>query len=238
MSDDPREQVRLGCQVLDLLGQSDLVWGHVSVRDPGGRGTWIKARGLGFDEVTASDVVLVDRDGTILEGDGGLHLEYPIHTEVLAARPDVSAVVHTHPQAAVAFGATDLELRPIGHEGALFSPPGPPRFTGTSDLINTSELGAAVAASLGNHNAVLLVNHGIVTAGRDLPAAVLGAVFLEKACRLQLDAAATGRPLRWSTDEEAVAKRESFGGPGQMASVWQYLLRRVQTRVEARTPTV
>jgi L-fuculose-phosphate aldolase len=209
------------------MGQSDLAWGHVSVRDPDGRGVWIKARGLGFDEVGPNDVVLVDRAGRVLDGTGGVHAEYPIHTEVLAARPDAAAVVHTHPEAAVAFGATDLPLRPIGHEGALFSPPSPPRFTATSDLITTPELGAAVAAALGGHNALLLVNHGVVTVGGDLPTAVLGAVFLEKACRTQLAAAATGRPLTWSSDEEARAKRDSVFGPGQVAGAWRYLLRRL-----------
>lgn len=234
---DPRTLVSLGCRVLDLMGQSDLAWGHVSVRDPDGRGVWIKARGVGFDEVTPADVVLVDRAGRVLEGTGGVHAEYPIHTEVLAARPDVTAVVHTHAEAAVAFSATDLELRPLGHEGALFSPPPPPRFTATTNLVTTPELGAAVAETLGDHRALLLVNHGIVTVGEDLPSAVLAAGFLEKACRVQLTAAATGRPLCWSPDEEARAKRASVFSPAQIAGAWRYLVRRL-TSTSPPTPMV
>jgi L-fuculose-phosphate aldolase len=111
----------------------------------------------------------------------------------------------------------------------LFSPPPPPRFTATSDLIRTPELGAAVAAALGDHKALLLVNHGIVTVGNDLPSAVLAAVFLEKACRTQLAAAATGRPLAWSSEEESRAKRDSVYGSAQIAGAWNYLVRRVAT---------
>lgn len=222
---DPRTMVSLGCRVLGVAGQSDLIWGHVSVRDPGGRGAWLKAGGLGFDEITEDDVVLVDRSGQRLAGTGKVHLEYPIHTEVLAARPDVTAVVHTHAEAAVAFGATGLPLRPVGHEGTLFTPPELPRYAETADLIRTPEMGASVAAALGTRNAVLLVNHGIVTAGPDLPTAVLTAIILEKACRVQLAAQATGRDLVWSSDEEALAKRDRVYGPTQIAAAWAYLVR-------------
>lgn len=223
----PRAEVSLGCRVLALEGQSDLIWGHVSTRDPQGRGAWLKGAGLGFEEVTGDDVVLVGWDGTALEGSARVHLEYPIHTEVLAARADVGAVVHTHAEAAVAFGATGMELRPIGHEGSLFTPPDLARFSMTSDLIRTPEMGAALAQALGDRNAVLLVNHGVVTVGPDVATAVLTAVFLEKACRVQLAAAATGRELTWTSDEEAVAKRERVYGQRQLSAAWEYMRRRL-----------
>jgi L-fuculose-phosphate aldolase len=226
-ADDPRTLVSLGCRVLGMMGLSDLIWGHISVRDPDGRGVWIKAGGLGFDEIGEEQVLLVDREGNLLEGSGRVHLEYPIHTEVLAARPDATSVVHTHGEAAVTFGATGAQLRPIGHEGALFSPPGPARYTETSDLIRTPAMGASVAECLADRNALLLVNHGVVTAGADVPTAVLTAIFLEKACRMQLQAAAAGDELSWTSDSEAVAKRGRVYGPGQIAAAWDYLVRRL-----------
>lgn len=225
--DDPRTLVSLGCRVLGSMGLSDLIWGHVSVRDPDGRGVWIKAGGLGFDEIGDEQVLLIDREGNLLEGTGRVHLEYPIHTEVLAARPDATAVVHTHGEAAVTFGATGAPLRPIGHEGSLFTPPGPARYTATSDLIRTPQMGAEMAACLADRNAMLLVNHGVVTAGRDLPTAVLTTIFLEKACRMQLQAAAAGGQLAWTSDSEALAKRDRVYGPGQIAAAWNYLVRRL-----------
>jgi hypothetical protein len=91
-----RAEVALGCRVLGAEDQGDLVWGHVSARDPDGRGVWMTASTHGFEEVGAEQVILVDRDGGVVEGEGRRHAEYPIHTEVMAARPDVGSVVHTH----------------------------------------------------------------------------------------------------------------------------------------------
>ena len=147
-----RETVALGCKILGAEDQGDLVWGHVSARDPAGRGIWMKASTLGFEEVAADDVLLVDADGDVLEGDGRRHAEYPIHTEVMAAVADVGAVVHTHAPAAVAFAALDLPLRPISHEGTLFVPPDVARFTKTGDLVTTRELGRDLARTVGSRN--------------------------------------------------------------------------------------
>jgi ribulose-5-phosphate 4-epimerase/fuculose-1-phosphate aldolase len=227
LTDDLRAAVALGCRILGAEDQADLVWGHVSARDPEGRGVWMKAATLGFDEVGPDDVLLVDRDGDVLAGEGRRHAEYPIHTEVMAAVADVGAVVHTHAPAAVAFGALDVPLRPISHEGTLFVPPDLARFTKTGDLILTRDLGAAVAEAIGDRNALLLVNHGIVTVGPDVPTASITAVLLDRACRIQLTAMAAGELRRWSDDEEALAKRKHCYGPELLRQAWDYLSRRV-----------
>jgi len=163
----------------------------------------------------------------VLEGHGRRHAEYPIHMELVAAAPEVGAVVHTHAPAAVAFAALDVPLRPISHEGTLFVPPDVARFTKTGDLILTPALGADVAAAIADRNALLLVNHGIVTAGPDVPTAVITAVLLERACRMQLSAMAAGEPRRWSDDDEALSKREHCYGPELVRQAWDYLGRRV-----------
>lgn len=187
----------------------------------------MKAATLGFDEVGPDDVLLIDRDGEVLEGRGRRHAEYPIHTEVVAAVPEVGAVVHTHAPAAVAFAALDVPLRPISHEGTMFVPPDIARFTKTGDLILTSELGADVARALGRRNALLLVNHGIVTVGPDVATAVMTAVLLDRACRMQLHAMAAGELVHWSDDAEALSKREHCYGPELLLQAWDYLSRRV-----------
>ena len=65
----------------------------------------MKCSGWGFEEIDAGRIVLVSAQGEVLAGDGPRHIEYPIHTEIMAARPDVGAVVHTHSAAACAFAA-------------------------------------------------------------------------------------------------------------------------------------
>ena len=102
-------------------GQTDMVWGHASIRDPGGRGAWMKSAGWGLEEIDAGKIVLVSPDGAVLdsgvaEGEGPRHIEYPIHTEIMAARPDVGSVVHTHSPAANEFAAIDVPLRPLDQD--------------------------------------------------------------------------------------------------------------------------
>jgi ribulose-5-phosphate 4-epimerase/fuculose-1-phosphate aldolase len=224
---DLREEVALGCGVLGKEDQGDLIWGHVSSRDPDGRGAWMKAATWGFEEIDEDKVILIDSEGNVVEGTGRRHAEFPIHTEVMAARPEVNSVVHTHAPHAVALAATGQPLRPISHEGTLFVPPDIARFTETGDLILTRGLGRKVAAALGDRNAIFLVNHGIVTVGPDVPTAVLTAVLLERACRMQLVASSAGELVTWSSDDEALSKRDHCYPPELLAQAWAYLVRRL-----------
>jgi ribulose-5-phosphate 4-epimerase/fuculose-1-phosphate aldolase len=214
-----------GCRALAAAGQADMVWGHPSVRDPEGRGVWMKCAGWGFEEVDASRIVLVGPDGDVLAGDGPRHIEYPIHTEAMAARPDIGAVVHTHSAAANAFAALDVPLRPLDHAGALFCYPDIPRFSLTGGLIKTRELGQALSETLSDAVACLMPQHGIVACGADLAAAVMTAVLLDRACRTQLTAMAAG-PLRlWGGEADTIAKRADVWSPGQLQAGFAYLLR-------------
>jgi len=186
----------------------------------------MKASGWGFEEVDASRVVLVSPEGEVLAGSGPRHIEYPIHTEIMAARPDVGAVVHTHSAAACQFAALDVPLRPLDHAGSLFCYPDIPRFGLTGGLIKNKSLGQALAAALGDALAILLPQHGIVTAGPDLPAAIMAAVLLDRACRTQLTAMAAG-PLRaWGEEDDTVAKRADVWAPKQLRAGYEYWLRR------------
>src|SRR6202035_1756510 len=135
-----------GCRALAAAGQADMVWGHPSVRDPEGRGVWMKASGWGFEEVDAGRIVLVSPGGEVLAGSGPRHIEYPIHTEIMAARPDVGAVVHTHSPAACQFAALDVPLLPLDHAGSLFCYPSIPRFALTLKLIKDHRICRALRA--------------------------------------------------------------------------------------------
>lgn len=221
---DSIAQVVDASHALAAAGLSDMVWGHASIRDPDGGGVWMKASGWGFEEITADRVALVTPDGVIAGGTGPRHLEFPIHTEIMAARPDVGSVVHTHAPALSAFASLDTELRPISHDAVVFEQ-SLPRFEVTGALIATPELGRALAGALGEANAILMPQHGAVTVGPDPATAVMYAVLLERACRTQLLAMAAGGPVRWSDPEEAAFKREQIWNPGQLNAGWQYLVR-------------
>ena len=138
---------------------------------------------------------------------------------------DVGAVVHTHPPHCNAFSALRVPLQPLSHEGSWFVPPDVPRFTETSDLIITAELGRRVAETMGAQWALFLESHGIVTAGADVAAATIRALLLDKAASIQLLAA--GREQVWTSDAEALRKRTRIYQAGAIASVWAYLRRRL-----------
>jgi ribulose-5-phosphate 4-epimerase/fuculose-1-phosphate aldolase len=226
-TDDLRAEVALGCRILALEDQGDFVWGHVSARDPDGRGVWMKASTLGFEEIDSANVILVGWDGDVLDGEGRRHAEWPIHTELMRVREDVTSVVHTHAPWSVAFASTEQPLRPVSHEATLFVPPEVARFTDTGDLILTPDLGRALASAVSDRNAAFMLHHGIVTCGVDVVTAVMSAVLLERACRTNIRAIAGGGPRSWSSDEEALAKRDHCYPPQLLRQAWDYLARRL-----------
>ncbi|MGV9868150.1 class II aldolase/adducin family protein [Rhodococcus koreensis] len=228
-----RELVSLASRVLGAADQGDFIWGHASARDAEGRGSWIKQSGIGLSEVTADRVHLVSPEGDVLEGSGPRHIEYPIHTEIMAARPDVGGVVHAHSPHAVALAAAGVDLRPVSHAATYFVPPAVPRFTETSDLISTRDLGRAVADRLGDASAIFLVNHGIVTVGPDLRSATFAALLLESACEQMLRTLAFGGEPRWTDDDEALAKREHIYNTRAVNTAWDYLVRQLPESPEA-----
>jgi len=232
----PALEASLANRALGVAGQADMVWGHASVRDPAGRGVWMKASGWSFDEVGPDAVVLVGDDGDVLAGRGRRHIEYPIHSRVMAARPDVGSVVHTHSAAAVAFAALDVPLRAISHDGVEFAEPQIPRFTVTGSLIRTADLGDALAETIGDGVGCLVRQHGIVTVGADPAAAVMRAVLLDRACRVQLTAMAAG-PLRtWSDSAELALKRAEVWPAEQLRAGYELLCRQAEQRVTRSTP--
>lgn len=224
--DDPVDIVVAASAALATAGLSDMVWGHASIRDPDGRGVWMKASGWAFEEIDAAKVVLVDSAGSVLAGEGRRHLEFPIHTEIMALRSDVGSVVHTHSPAVNAFASLARDLHPISHDGVPFAYPQIPRFTETGALIATPELGRSLATTLGDANAVLIPNHGSVTVGPDVATAVMLSVLLESACRTELLAAAAAGPRHWSDEAETRFKRDQAWNHTQLDAGWQYLLRR------------
>ncbi len=208
---EPADTVVKASAALAKAGLSDLVWGHAAVRDPAGRGVWMKAAGWGFEEVEPGRVLLVARDGTILSGEGKRHLEFPIHTEIMANRPDIGCVVHTHAPALNAFASLDRDLHPISHDAVPFTYPQIPRLTETGALIATPELGQSLARALGEANAILMPNHGAVTVGADAASAVMYAVLLEGACRTELLALAADGPVACLMNRRHVSNETRCG---------------------------
>ena len=211
-----REKIALTSKILTMEGQSDFNLGHVSAVDEKGQ-VWMKPAKMGTEDITAGDTIAIDDSGNVLEGWHGVHGEYPIHTEIYRARPDIRCVVHTHPIHAIAFGARGEELRMLCHDAVPFLGC-LAYFDETAELIATSELGERVAAVLGGKRSLLLRNHGIVTAGRTVEEALCLALHLERACRVALLAGEGAVPIdpvialkmRDEFERSALQKYEGF----------------------------
>ncbi len=186
-----REQVAWACRILALEGYADLTLGHVSARPPSDAVIQIKRRGVGLDEVEVEDIIGLDLEDEDAFGSPEMHLEAVLHTEVYKARPDVGAVIHGHPPHATALAACDARLELLTHDAVLFVD-GLARFEETPELITGPVMGEAVARALGPRNVVLMRNHGVLIVGKDVAWAVLTAVTLERAIRLQTIAGALG----------------------------------------------
>jgi ribulose-5-phosphate 4-epimerase/fuculose-1-phosphate aldolase len=220
------EETAQANRALGASGQSDMVWGHASVLDPGGRGVWMKAAGWSFEEVTSARVALVTPAGEVLAGTGPRHIEYPIHTEVMNARPDVGSVVHTHAPAAIAFASLDEPLLAISHDGVEFAEPQIPRFTVTGSLINSAELGRELAKSIGAGVGCLIPRHGLVTVGPDAATAVMRAILLARACQVQLQAMAAGEVRQFSDSAEIALKKAQVWPQSQISAGYAFLCRK------------
>lgn len=219
-------------RILELEGHGDMSMGHLSYRDPFGRGLWLKRGNLAFSEVQGEDFILIDFDGNVLEGQGLRHLEWPLHAEIMKARPDVNFVGHSHAHHATMLGATHETLKPYNNHGVWFAEEGVPRFAETSHIITTVELGVAAAKTMGKADALFLANHGIAFVGADVAEVLLCGVFLEWASRFQLQLAATGFAPIEPDPEETKEKRARIYPPKAQRNYWMYFNRKLD-RAEA-----
>ena len=226
MTDKLREKLINAGRVLVDEGQGDYVWGHISARLPDNPNRFLMKPGcIGIEEMTDDNIITVNIEGDKVSVDWPRHNEVYIHSEVMRARPDVNAVVHTHPIHAVAFSSLGKPLLAVGNDASWFVG-NLPIFAETTDLIIDQPRGMAVARCLGPHAALILRNHGIVTAGASIEEAVWVALKLEKACRMQLIAESAGGP-KLVVEGDDLAKKAKRSNRGDLhRNVFDYLVRR------------
>lgn len=236
MTDTLREKLINAGRVLVDEGQGDYVWGHISARLPDGSGRFLMKPGcIGLEELDADNIITVNIEGEKVAGAWPRHNEVYIHSEVMRARPDINAVLHTHPEHAIAFSSLGKPLAAMSNDGTMFSA-GVPVFAETTDLITDQPRGQAVAKCLGAGNALILRNHGIVTAGRSIEEAVFLAIKLERACRIQLLAESAGGPKLFVKDDELKTKRTRTNRSDSQGNAFSYLVRRWHLRCGCEVP--
>ncbi|CAK7567022.1 MAG: hypothetical protein SEPTF4163_004980 [Sporothrix epigloea] len=191
-------------------GFDEGVAGHVSVRDPILTDHfWLNPLSMHFSQICVSDLVLVNEDGVVVEGDEAINgAAFAIHSEIHKARPDVHAACHAHSVHGKAWSAFGRPLDMLTQDSLRFykSHAVYDQFGG---IVLDKEEGKRIAAALGDTNkAVILQNHGLLTVGRSVDEAAFWFMSLDKTCHAQLlvDAASAGsghRPKIIDDDEAA-----------------------------------
>lgn len=196
--DERRLRVRLAAayRIVDYLGWTETIYGHITLRVPGTEPHFlINPWGLRYDEVTASNLVKIDHDGTIIgASDHPINpAGYVIHSAIHAARQDVRCVVHTHTIAGMAVAAQAPGLRPLSIMATgFYDRIAYHDYEGPS--LETDER-ARLVASLGDKKVLVLRNHGLLTCGATLEEAFILMFRLQRACEIQVAAQAGDTPL-------------------------------------------
>jgi len=219
--DELRALVATSCRIIYRLGLSDYL-GHPSARVAGSDRIVIKpkhsVRIRGMDRMTAGDMVVVDLDGKLLEGEDPPPSEVFIHTEIYRARPDVLAVVHTHQPVATKLGIFNVPIRPILHVEAPLVEKAIPIWP-SARMVVTPELGREMAQALGDLRLCHLQGHGIVSVADSMQEATLGAISLERLAKATLTGLQIGREPRVIPPDEIADLRRTLAAP---AGRWAY----------------
>ena len=198
---DPRAALTRCAWILADEGHESGLAGQLTARGPDDGTYWTLPLGLAFDEAEEASWLLIDDALNVRAGAGSYGIREPnpatrFHLWVYRARPDVAAIVHTHPPAASALAAAaqplvvaHMDATPLFDDIAFL-----PEWPGLPTADREGEL---IAAGLGAKHAMLLAHHGLLAAGRGVPEAAFLAVFIERMARLQIDAARVGgvRPV-------------------------------------------
>ncbi len=223
----PREELVLLARTLWREGYDDHLAGHITYRQPDGTllcNPWL----LLWEEIRPEDVLVIDREGTLLEGNWPVPPGIPLHVELHRRRDDIGVTVHSHPQ----FGTVwaDLGRLPGCYDQSSALGGGELVLVDEYDgPVDSPDSAARAAAAMGTADMALLANHGVLVTARSIRAAHQRAVALEHRCRRawQVEAIGTGRELpeparsffRASDGEgflgffEAMARRELRSDP-------------------------
>lgn len=186
-----KRDVALGYRILASQRWGDTGDGHISARDPERTDCfWLLRGGLSFHEATVDALVLVDADGEIIEGDdsaGYNRAAYHIHHPIHVARPDVVSACHVHTGWGTPFAAERRPILPISQESCVFFEDHA-LFDDEEVQVQDCDGGRRIAEAMGANRAVILANHGLLTAGRTVAEAVGAFVLMERVCEVHMKA--------------------------------------------------
>lgn len=185
------EKLALACRILFDAGHDSGLAGQITARTDQPGTYYTQQLGLGFDEITALNLLVVDEDLTLLRGAGMPNPANRFHTWVYRHNPDINCIIHTHPFHVATLSMLEkplvishMDTTPLFNDCAFLAQwPGIP--------VGNSE-GQMISAALGNKRCLMLAHHGLLVTGRTVEEALMLAHLFERAARMQLTAMAAG----------------------------------------------
>ena len=217
-----KREVALGYRVFAALGWGDTGDGHISARDPAHADCfWLLDVGVAFAEATPDALVLVGPDGRLRSaGKGANRPAYYIHGPILAARPDLVGVAHTHTPFGTPFAAEARLFEPITQEACVFLDDHA-LFDDEEVQVQSVDCGQRIASALGRNRGVVLRNHGLLTVGATVKEAVAWFVLMERVAEAHIKARVP-RPI---SHNAALFAKADLATPGQAQDAFDHLVR-------------
>ncbi len=192
---DRKRKLAASFRLFGKFGFDEGLAGHITVRDPEHKDHfWINSFGISFKLMRVSDLILVNHDGEILEGEGLLNPPaFAIHSQIHKYLPHVTAAVHTHSIYGKSWSSLGRLLDPITQDSCAFYQDHVLYENYRGVILERSE-GEEIARVLGKNKAAILQNHGLLTVGASIAEAAWWYVAMERSCQAQLLAEAAGEP--------------------------------------------
>jgi ribulose-5-phosphate 4-epimerase/fuculose-1-phosphate aldolase len=192
-----KQRLAAGFRLFSKCGFDEGVAGHITARDPELTDHfWVNPFGMHFSQVRVSDLILVDKAGRVVEGNRMVNAAaFAIHSQVHEARPDVVAAAHSHSVYGKSWSSLGRLLDPLTQDACAFYEDHSLLDDYTGVVLDLEE-GRRIARTLGEHKAIILQNHGLLTVGQSVDEAVWWFITMERSCQAQLMAEAAGTPKK------------------------------------------
>jgi ribulose-5-phosphate 4-epimerase/fuculose-1-phosphate aldolase len=197
-----KQRLAAAFRLFGKFGFDEGVAGHITARDPERLDHfWVNPFGMNFKMISASDLVLVNDNGEVVEGNGGVNAAaFAIHSQVHAARPDVIAAAHAHSINGKAWSSLGRTLDPLTQDACAFYDDHA-LFDDYTGVVLDLEEGKRIAHAVGDNKAAILRNHGLLTVGHSVDEAAWWFITMERTCQAQLLAEAAGTPVKISPEQ-------------------------------------
>ncbi len=218
-----RQELAACYRIFAMRGWDEMIYNHITLRVPDEEGSYlINPFGMHYSEITASSLIKVDKDGNKVDADNPWHINPAglvqhslFHNNV----PDAHAIIHVHTTATMAVCSLEEGLLPINFYAVSFA--GQMGWHDFEGITVRGEEGERLLKNRGDHQVIMLRNHGPVVLGKTLPEAFHIFFLLQRACEVQLATLSMGKPVFVPQDVIETHHRDTpkmrvSGGRGQI----------------------